>query len=60
MLQTLDVLHIPDVGLMLVKKKSMAYTPVFTVLILRIIGKKLKKVSLLSEPNCLHNVHGLV
>jgi len=49
-----------DFGRMLVKKKITAYTPGFTVLILCIIGKKLKKVYLLSELYCLHRVHGLV
>ena len=63
MLQTLDVLgdkvH-PQFRAYVILKKSTAYMPVFTVSILLITGKKLKKVYLLWEPCCLHSVHGLV
>ena len=64
MLQTLNVLvdnpHPRFRGLCCSKKISTAYTPVFTVSILRITGKKIKKGYSLLEPYCLHRMHGLV
>ena len=57
-----QISHYPDFGLMLFKK-STAYTPVFTVIILCITGKKLKKVFYCGNliiNFCPHSVHGLV